>query len=359
MSDLVFESPPKSICILRLSAIGDVTHLLPVIATIRQQWPSTKITLIIGKVEYQLIKSLQNIEFIIFDKSTGLKGYIAFAKKMFGKNFDVALLMQVALRANILSLFIKAPIRIGYDKKRSKDLHGLFCNYRIQGEERVHVLDSFFQFPERMGISKRNLNWLIKPSVAARQYAQSIINDKPTVVINPFTSVRANNWRNWPQQFYAQIIDYLIQHNYQVILSGGPDRHEMLFSEEVINNCNQAPINITGKTSLDQLLAILEKTDCLIAPDTGPAHIATIVNTPVVGLFASSNPNRSGPYRSLNFCLNLYPESLLKYNSKSVEEAKWGERVRHPDVMKMISVDSVKTRLNELLQLDSKSTCPH
>ncbi|MCK5663356.1 MAG: hypothetical protein KAI17_07710, partial [Thiotrichaceae bacterium] len=75
MSAIIFQQPPESLCILRLSAIGDVTHMLPVIATLQQQWPDTKISWIIGTIEYQLVKSLPNIEFIIFNKSNGLAEY--------------------------------------------------------------------------------------------------------------------------------------------------------------------------------------------------------------------------------------------------------------------------------------------
>jgi heptosyltransferase I len=64
-------------CILRLSAIGDVTHMLPIVATLQQQWPETEITWIIGRVEYQLVKSLPGIKFIIFDKRNGISEYIS------------------------------------------------------------------------------------------------------------------------------------------------------------------------------------------------------------------------------------------------------------------------------------------
>lgn len=349
MSALKFNQAPKSLCILRLSAIGDVTHMLPIIATLQQQWPETKITWIIGFVEYQLVKSLPGIEFIIFNKSNGIAEYARLWEKLSGCRFDVLLMMQVALRANLISLLIRADIKIGYDKDRSRDFHQLFCNRHIEGSARVHVLDTFFQFIEKLGITERRMEWLLTTSESDRSFAQQIIGKHPAVVINPCSSIRKNNWRNWPQHYYAKVIDYLMQQGVQVILSGGPAAEEIKFVKQVIQHCRQEPINLAGKTSLGQLLALLQQARCLIAPDTGPAHMATVAGIPVIGIYASSNPLRTGPYNSQSFLINEYPQALLKYSSTTIEQARWGERVRNADVMKLISVEKVIDKVSELI----------
>lgn len=349
MAALSFPQPPASLCILRLSAIGDVTHLLPVVATLQQQWPATKITWIIGSVEHQLVKSLPGIEFIVFDKSKGLRGYLGLRKKLGTRRFDILLMMQVALRANLISLLLKADIKIGYDRKRARDFHGLFCNQRIEGPDRIHVLDTFFQFIEKLGIQQRNMNWLLKAQAAEREFAREIIENRTTVIINPCSSVRANNWRNWPESRYAKVIDYLMQKGIRVIISGGPAEQEKLFTQRVLEQCQHQPINLVGKTSLMQLLALLEQACCLIAPDTGPAHMGTVAQIPVIGLYASSSPLRSGPYSSQSFVVNAYPEALQKFQDKTIAQARWGERVRHPDVMSLISVEAVIKKIDPQL----------
>lgn len=346
-----FNQPPQSLCLLRLSAIGDVTHMLPVVATLRQQWPDCRLTWIIGKIEYQLVKSLPDIEFIIFDKANGWKEYLNFRQIMKGRNFDALLMMQVALRANLISALIPASIKIGYDKPRSRDFHQFFCNQSISGPTRVHVLDTFFQFIEAVGITQRNMDWQLKAFDAERQWAAQMINGYPTIIINPCSSVRKNNWRNWPQAYYAELIDWLHARQFQVILTGGPSEAEKTFSRVITTQCQQPPKNLVGETSLMQLLALLEQATCLIAPDTGPAHMGTVAGTPVIGLYASSNPERTGPYNSRHILVNAYPQALQKYNGKSIENARWGERVRHPDVMKLITVEHVQEKLVALPDL--------
>ena len=351
MSALTFDQPPESLCILRLSAIGDVTHMLPVIATLQQQWPDTKITWIIGTIEYQLVKSLPGIEFIIFNKRNGLAEYKTLRKKLTGRRFNILLMMQVALRANLISLIVKADIKIGYDKKRARDFHGFFCNQHIEGPHRIHVLDTFFQFIEKLGITQRNMDWLLKSDEASQQFAQQHINNQPTVIINPCSSARKNNWRNWPQQNYIKVIDYLMQLGINVIISGGPASQEIKFTQNILQHCRHQPVNLVGKTSLAQLLALLERASCLIAPDTGPAHMGTVAGIPVIGLYASSNPERSGPYNSLQITVNKYPSALQKFNATSIDEARWGQRVRDSEVMKIISVEEVISQINQCLEI--------
>jgi len=112
--------------------------------------------------------------------------------------------MQVALRASLNSLLIKARYKIGYDKKRSRDFQYLFCNQTIEGPHRVHVLDTFFQFLEQLGIKQRNMDWLLQPTAEDMEYANSINQGKPTVLINLCSSVRKNYYRNWPTDRYAE-----------------------------------------------------------------------------------------------------------------------------------------------------------
>ena len=76
--------------------------------------------------------------------------------------------------------------------------------------------------------------------------------------------------------------------------------------------------------------------------------MATIVDTPVIGLFASSNPARTGPYKSQDILVSCYEQALLQYNHKTLEQARWGERIRHADVMELISVDAVKQAIDRL-----------
>lgn len=345
-----FDQPPQSLCIFRLSAIGDVTHILPIIHTLKKVWPQTKITWIIGRLEYQLVKSLPGVEFVVFNKTDGWRAYVKLRQQMQHRQFDILLMMQAALRASIASLFINARYKLGFDRVRAVDYQWLFSNQQIAGEPRVHVLDGFFQFLETLGIDERYMDWTLPIADGDIAIVEKTCEGNDYVVINPCSSARRNNWRNWSVDRYAEVIEYLYDQSLAVILTGGPSSQEIDFSQSIIQRCRQKPDNLVGKTSLGELLSLLKEARFVIAPDTGPAHMATVVDTPVIGLYASSNPQRTGPYKSLAISVNRYVDALKQFSQKDIDTASWGERVRHPEVMNLIQVDDVKQKIDELLK---------
>ncbi|MFT5226308.1 MAG: heptosyltransferase I [Polaribacter sp.] len=344
-----FSQPPKSICIFRLSAIGDVTHILPVIHTLKKVWPECKITWVIGKLEYQLVKGLPGVEFIQFDKSKGWAAYRTLRQQLNGQTFDVLLMMQAALRASIASLFISARYKLGFDKAWGVDYQWLFSNQQITGKERIHVLDTCFQFLDALGIDERVYCWDLPIEDSELIFAEQMTQGKPTVVVNPCSSIRKNNWRNWSIERYAEVCDYLHHKDIQVLITGGPSDTEKEFCQSVVDHCKSDPKNLAGHTSLGQLLALIKSAKFLIAPDTGPAHMATIVDTPVLALYASTNPLRAGPYKSQSVLVNRYPNALQQFKQKTAADATWNERVRDPQVMNLITVDDVTKVIDSLL----------
>lgn len=348
---LPLSKPPESVCILRLSAIGDVCHTLPVVRSLQAEWPETRFTWIIGRVEAGLIGDIPEIEFIIFDKSRGWRAYLTLYRQLHNRRFDVLLHMQIALRASLVSLLVRARLRLGFDKERAKDYQWLFTNARIAARPRQHVMDGLFGFAEALGVKRRVLNWDIpQPEPAVHRVSSLVHGDKPLLVISPCSSDRRRNWRNWSAERYAEVADYAGDTlGMQVVLTGGSSQREQQMGEAIANCCRNRPIDLIGKTSLKELLVLLNRAAVLIAPDSGPVHIATTVGTPVIGLYATSNPARTGPYLSQQWVVNRYEEALRGELGKSSDEVRWGTRVRNPEAMLRISSQEVKEKLSALM----------
>ena len=113
-----FDHPAQSVCILRLSAIGDTCHVLPVVRTLQRAWPDTRFTWVIGRLEAKLLGHIPDIEFIVVDKGSTLKAIRSLRKAMQGRRFDVLMHMQLSLRASLLSTVIPARIKLGFDRAR-------------------------------------------------------------------------------------------------------------------------------------------------------------------------------------------------------------------------------------------------
>jgi len=111
-----------------------------------------------------------------------------------------------------------------------------------------------------------------------------------------------------------------------------------------------------GATTLKELLALINHADVVICPDSGPAHIATTVGTPVVGLYATSNRHRTGPYLSQHLVADRYPDAIEKEFGKPIEELRWGQRVRDPEAMNLILIEDVIEKLNLVLNPECRGS---
>ena len=345
---------PNSICILRLSAIGDVTHMIPVIRTLQKHWPNTKLTWVIGKNEANLVSDIPNINFIIFDKSDTIKSYRAIKKIMKNQHFDVLICAQVSLRANFISSLIPAKIKLGYDKARAKDFHSLFIDKRIPATRNQHVLDSFFSFIEQLGLKQRELIWDYTIPKEAEEFADQYIDkNRFNLLISPCSS---HTLRNWSSARYAVVADYAVQNlNANVILCGGPSEIEKKTGVEIEDAMQTQATNLIGKDTLKKFLALLKQANAIITPDSGPAHIATGFSTTVLGLYAASNSKRSGPYLSQSWCIDKYDEAAQKFKNKPATELKWGTKLEYDGVMDLIKVKDVTEKLTQLWKQQSKA----
>ncbi len=349
-------SPPARICILRLSALGDVTHVVPVIRVIRKHWPKTKITWIIGKTEHRLLGGLEGIEFIVLDKRDGWSAVRALRKSLAGRSFDVLLHMQVALWANLLSLLVKTRVRLGWDRTRSRDGHHWFINQSIESVPMQHQVPGFLEFARALGVPVGEPIWGLPVSDADRAWAESRLPEgAPILVISPCSSHVLRNWRN---EYYARVADHAIDSlAMRVVLTGGPSRIEESAGQAIEAAMNNRALNLIGKDTLGQSMALLEKAAVLITPDAGPSHLASALGTPVIGLYAATWSRRTGPYRSLELCVDKFPDAARRFRNSQPENLRWGTRIEVPGVMDVIEPEEVIGKL-ELLVRNRVSSTP-
>jgi len=349
--------PPRQICVLRLSALGDVCHVLPVVRTLQDAWPAARFTWIIGRLEHKLLGHLPDVEFVVFDKKAGAAAYRALRQGLAGRRYDALLHMQLAIRASLAAALVPARRRIGFDRPRARELQWLFTNERIAPRRREHVLDSLFGFAEALGVRERSMRWDIPLSEAALEYARRVVPDgEPTLVLSPCSS---HALRNWTPEGYAAVADHAAaRHGLRVLVCGGPSPLEIEYGTRIEALVRRPVVNLVGQDTLPQLLATLARATALVTPDSGPAHMATAVGTPVIGLYAATNPARSGPYFSRAWCVDRYGDAARKFRGQAPEELAWTTKIEEPGVMGLITVEDVVDRLDALMAAGAPRT-PH
>lgn len=337
-----------SICVLRLSAIGDVCHTLAVVQAIQKQYPNYHITWIIGKTEINLVKNIPNIDFITFDKKSGWKGIFQLWFQLKSKRFDILLNMQTALRASVLSLGIKAKQKIGFSKDKCREMQWIFTNSQIEQTDKIHVLDHLMLFAKKIGVTNLKPNWDLAISKQDINFVSQFINpNTKNILIAPCSSSKK---RDWKAEYYAQIVNFLIKHNFNVIISGSPSSYEIAVATK-IHNIAPKSCNLAGKLSLTQLAALMSQADLVISSDSGPAHIATTQYTPVIGLYAVQNPRRTGPYNDIENVISVYDEAIRESYGKSWLELPWATKAKGKNLMDRITIEDVKKKLEKMLSI--------
>jgi heptosyltransferase I len=346
---LQFKAPPQHVCLLRLSAIGDTCHALAALRAFQSAWPQTKVTWIIGKLEAKLMTALlPEIEFITFDKGATLEELRRLRGSLRERHFDLLLHMQLSIRASLISSLVSAPIKLGFDRGRARELQWWFTNARVAPTAAEHVLDSFMGFARACALDPAAPRWDVDLPADALEYARGIItDDRPTLALSPCSSHTA---RNWAVERYAAVADYAVNvHGMRVVLVGGRSAIEAKMGAAIAAAAHVEVVNQIGKDTLPELLGLLSKSTVLVSPDSGPVHMATMVGLPVIGLYAATNPQRAGPYYSRHWCVDKYDAAARKYFGKPAAQIPWTTKIERSGVMDLIGVGDVTAKLEALM----------
>src|SRR5687767_13541293 len=208
---------PDKVCLLRLSAIGDTCHVVPLLRALQDAWPKTRFTWVIGKLEAKLMSLIPDVELITVDKGAGLSAYGRLRTDMQRRGaFDLLLHLQLSLRASMAAALIPAPTKLGFDKPRAREMQWLLTNRRIAERSREHVLDSFLGFADALRLPRQPPRWDIPLPAVAQDYAELLIpqakgrakaKHQPTMVISACSS---HALRNWLPERYAAVAEHAV-----------------------------------------------------------------------------------------------------------------------------------------------------
>jgi heptosyltransferase I len=341
-------TPNIHIAIVRFSALGDIVMVAAAVRALQLSLPAAKLTWITSPLGFALLKGMDGVEFEVIDKPRSFADYRTFYRTFKNRHFDVVLAMQANLRINLLYPALKAPTKIGFDRVRAREGQWLFCNRHIPFHDN-HLVDSFLSFVDVLTGKPVTAAWGLPVDESdllwAREQIQTV--PKPWVAIHPQGSKAE---RNWLAERYAEVVDQIVSRwKGGIVLTGGNSPAELMQCESLAQQSPTHTVNLSGKTTPKQLVALLSLVDVLIAPDTGAVHIARAMDTPVIGLYAVASPKLTGPYQRMEYCVDRYPQAVQKFLGKNPAELPWNTRVHHPHAMSLITVDDVMQQLEKVL----------
>ena len=341
--------PDLNIALVRFSALGDVALVVPAVRNLQCSLPGATITWITSPLSYSLLQGLPGVSFEVYEKPKTLADYRAFYRAFSQRSFDVVLAMQANLRINLLYPALRAPIKIGFDRTRAREGQWLFCNRFIPFAD-THLLDSFLSFARELGAVEQPVTWDLPIGETDLAWAREQLEHlpRPLIAIHPYASKAE---RTWLFERYAEVMRAAVQRwGAGLLLTGGNAEAERDFCARLSSCEPHNTLNLCGQTTPKQLAALLGQADVLIAPDTGPVHLATAMRIPVVGLYAVASPVLTGPYAQQEFIVNRYPEAVRRFLGKDPSSVAWNTRVHHAEAMALIQVDDVLHQLTRLLE---------
>jgi heptosyltransferase I len=326
--------------VVMMSAVGDAVHVLPVINAIKRHSPDARITWILQPGPASLVRGHPNVDEIIeFHRSRGLRAFTDIRDALKKREFDIALNLQVYLKAGLITSFVKSPVKLGFDRARARDANWLFTNRKIPAREHgQHVQDQYFEFLDALGVSVEPVEWLLGPWDDERAWQREFFAalEAPAATIIVGTSKAE---KDWPAERWAEVCDTLVEdYGLQPVLAGGRTSRELAAERVIMARTRHQPVSALG-SGLRKLVSILDGSALVLSPDTGPLHMSVALGRPVISLIGYSNPKRVGPYRRFHdLMIDAYGEPGEEYEV-SMEN--------RPGRMARITVDDVlgKVRL--------------
>ncbi|MFI5228751.1 MAG: glycosyltransferase family 9 protein [Gemmatimonadales bacterium] len=288
------------ICVVMMSAVGDAVHVLPVINALKRHRPDAHVTWVLQPGPATLVRGHRSVDEIIeFDRSKGWRGFAHVRRALAARRFDLVIDLQVYLKAGIVTSFARAPVKLGFDRGRARDMNWLFTTHRIPPRAQQHVQDQYFEFLAALGVPHEPVAWDLGPWPQERVAQRKLLAplERPAAAIVVATS---KPQKDWLPERWAEVADALwFDFGLEPVLVGGRSHREMNAAQIIMQRAKHEPRSMLG-SGLRNLVAILDGSSLVLAPDTGPLHMAVALDRPVISLMGYTNPKRTGPYRKFH-----------------------------------------------------------
>lgn len=350
-------TPPTTrlneILIVMMSAVGDAVHVLPVINAIKRHSPQSRITWLLQPGPATLVGDHPGVdEVLIFDRTLGWSAFADVRRQLAKRHFDLALGLQVYFKAGLITAMATADVKLGFDRKRARDLNFLFTTHRIPAGPFRHVQDQYFEFLQALDIPHEPVEWNLGPWPDERAWQAEFFRPfrRPAASLVVATS---KPQKDWIPERWAEVVDRLYEdHGLQPVLVGGRSPRELAAEEVIMDRAVHKPVSALG-SGLRRLVSILDGSALVIAPDTGPLHMAVALDRPVVSLMAYTNPKRTGPYRRFHdLIVDAYGDPDEQYGITMENRYDRMPRIGVEQVMEKVRVWEERYRMQRRLSVD-------
>ena len=334
----------KNVLIVKLSAIGDVIHALPVSYAIKETFPDAKITWVVEPPAYDLIKMNPCVDKIILFQKKEFKTFEGFAKKFLplkkelqAENYDAVLDLQGLFKSAAIAFFAKSDIKLGICDMRemSDKISKPVVGENFQG----HIVQRYLDTARAIGCKVEKIIFPLEVPEVEQKKAEKILQHVGFRAGNFYAILAVGaNWANkrWTTENFAALSDWLYNKKIVPVVIGGGDV-DLQRAQEIESLVEIPPINLVGKTNLMQLTHIIKNAKFVVGGDTGPVHLAAGLQIPTIMLMGPTDANRNGPFKQMQNAIEVDRDC----------KGCWKRACpKNEDCLEKISLEQVKNLIN-------------
>lgn len=305
---------PVNILIIRLSAIGDVVHVLPALRSLRSHFPESKISWLVEDKASDILTDYPDIDdVIVFPRKKWqgeilktkktlniLSDILSFYKKLRKEQYDLVIDFQGNLKSGIMNLITGSANRIGFGRGYCKEFNYLSTQYQSYPPgKKMHRIKKNLSLLKDLGIENKFQRPELPVSKAEEEYISKFINTNispllPIIIVHPGTS-KFGSYKQWPAQNYSLLADMILDtYKANMIFTWGPNEFGVV--KEIVKNMKHKAFPACETKTIKQLIELIRRARLFIGGDTGPLHIASILDIPVIGIYGPKDPEIYGPY---------------------------------------------------------------
>ena len=292
----------KNILIVKLTAIGDVIHALPVAAALKQRYPQAHITWVVEPIAYDIVAMNKYIdEIIIFRKKEFrhlggfLKNFRPLRKQLRSRSYDAVLDLQGLFKSAAIAAQVKAPLKLGTEWMREGS-H--LVSRPVKGDHAEgHIVERYLDVARELGAVPEIIDFGLEPGERDRELAVARLRQAGVPEGARFAALvigASCPTKRWPAKKMAALCDWLYEEQIIPVLTGG-GAAEVQLAGEIMGLTEVPPVNLVGATTLPQLAAVYQEAVFAVGGDTGPAHLAAALGKRTLMLFGPTLHERNYP----------------------------------------------------------------
>lgn len=295
----------KRILIVRLGALGDIVHAIPVAAALRSAYPSAQIDWLVSSKHREVLEYVEGLDrCIVFDDRDGATGGRSFwqtMRELRASRYDVTLDLQGLLKSAVIARLSGSAQVIGFNARYARESLARFFYTVVHDpggagiyapSETRHVVDINLGMLRELGINTtaRTFPFRVTQSPIADDCAARA--EGPYALLNPGAAWPNKRWP--PDRLAALAVSLRRRHQMMSVVLWGPG--ERALAAHVVSRAEGAAL-MTPDTNIGDVLALARSAAVMVSGDTGPTHIAAALGTPIVGIYGPTRPERNGPWQ--------------------------------------------------------------